>query len=152
MPRIAIPKGEDARAESRPILDNVDKMLGFVPNLHRLMSISPKALSGWANLMVSLAKTLDVKTRDGIALACRRRTGAQLHRGQAGQNPGGRNRAEQGAPFERSEAPGCGLLRESAHRDARQSFRRPVCGGQGSGWTDANIVEMIALDCPVSVD
>ena len=55
--------------EPKPILDNVDKMLGFVPNLHRLMSISPKALSGWANLMVSLAKTLDVKTRDGIALA-----------------------------------------------------------------------------------
>jgi hypothetical protein len=31
--------------ESKPILDNVDKMLGFVPNLHRLMSISPNALS-----------------------------------------------------------------------------------------------------------
>ena len=69
MPRIAIPKREDAPAESKPILDNVDKMLGFVPNLHRLMSISPNALSGWATLMGSLAKTLDVKTRDGIALA-----------------------------------------------------------------------------------
>ena len=76
MPRIAIPKREDAPAESKPILDNVDKMLGFVPNLHRLMSISPNALSGWATLMGSLAKTLDVKTRDGIALRCRRRTGA----------------------------------------------------------------------------
>ena len=57
--------------EPKPILDNVDKMLGFVPNLHRLMSISPKALSGWANLMVSLAKTLDVKTRDGMRWRCR---------------------------------------------------------------------------------
>ncbi|WP_249151511.1 hypothetical protein [Bradyrhizobium liaoningense] len=56
-------------AESKLILDNVDKMLGFVPNLHRLMSISPNALSGWATLMGSLAKTLDVKTRDEIALA-----------------------------------------------------------------------------------
>jgi alkylhydroperoxidase family enzyme len=69
MPRIAIPKREDAPAESKPILDNVDKMLGFVPNLQRLMSISPNALSGWAALMGSLAKTPDVKTRDGIALA-----------------------------------------------------------------------------------
>jgi AhpD family alkylhydroperoxidase len=69
VPRIAIPKREDAPAESEPILDNVDKMQGFVPNLHRLMSISPNALSGWATLMGSLAKTLDVKTRDGIALA-----------------------------------------------------------------------------------
>jgi hypothetical protein len=69
VPRIAIPKREDAPAESKPILDNVDKILGFVPNLHRLMSISPNAISGWATLMGSLAKTLDVKTRDGIALA-----------------------------------------------------------------------------------
>jgi hypothetical protein len=46
-------------------------MLGFVPNLQRLMSISPNALSGWATLMGSLAKTLDVKTRDGIARAAR---------------------------------------------------------------------------------
>jgi hypothetical protein len=30
-----------------------------------LMSISPNALSGWAALMGSLAKTLDVKMRDG---------------------------------------------------------------------------------------
>ena len=42
---------------------------GLVPNLHRLMSISPNALSGWAIMMRSFAKTLDVKTRDGIALA-----------------------------------------------------------------------------------
>ena len=34
-----------------------------------LMSISPNALSSSATLMGSLAKTLDVKTRDGIALA-----------------------------------------------------------------------------------
>ncbi len=33
------------------------------------MSISPNALSGWAIMMRSFAKTLDVKTRDGIALA-----------------------------------------------------------------------------------
>jgi len=71
MPRIAIPKGEDAREESRPILDNVDKMLGFVPNLQRLTSISPNALCGWATLMGTLAKTLDVKTRDGMRWRCR---------------------------------------------------------------------------------
>jgi alkylhydroperoxidase/carboxymuconolactone decarboxylase family protein YurZ len=69
MSRIAIPGREDAPAESRAILDNVNRMLGFVPNLQRLMSISPNALTGWAALMGSLSKTLDVKTRDGIALA-----------------------------------------------------------------------------------
>jgi AhpD family alkylhydroperoxidase len=69
MPRIAIPDRDDAPAESRSILDNVNRMLGFVPNLQRLMSISPNALAGWAGLMGALSKTLDVKTRDGIALA-----------------------------------------------------------------------------------
>jgi hypothetical protein len=69
MPRIPIPGRDEAPAESQPILDNVNKMLGFVPNLQRLMSISPNALAGWAGLMGSLSKTLDVKTRDGIALA-----------------------------------------------------------------------------------
>ena len=130
MPRISIPKREDAPAASKPILDNVDKILGFVPNLHRLMSISPNALSGWATLMGSLAKTLDVKTRDGIALAV----------------------SEQGGSVERSQAPGCGRLCESAHREARQSFRRPVCGGQGCGVDRRQHRRDDRADCPVPVD
>jgi AhpD family alkylhydroperoxidase len=69
MSRIAIPGRDDAPAESQAILDNVNKMLGFVPNLYRLMSISPNVLGGWASLTGSLAKTLDVRTREGIALA-----------------------------------------------------------------------------------
>ena len=33
MSRIAIPDRDEAPANSQPILDNVHKMLGFVPNL-----------------------------------------------------------------------------------------------------------------------
>ena len=69
MSRISIPTRDEAPAESQPILDSVHKALGFVPNLQRAMSLSPAALSGWAGLMGALSKTLDVKTRDGIALA-----------------------------------------------------------------------------------
>ena len=69
MSRIKIPAREDAPQASQPMLEKVGKMLGFVPNLHRLMSISPPALTGWASLMGALSTTLDVKTRDGIALA-----------------------------------------------------------------------------------
>jgi AhpD family alkylhydroperoxidase len=69
MSRIAIPGRDDAPLESQPILDNIKKIVGFVPNLQRLMSISPNALAGWARLMGSLSKTLDIKTRDAIALA-----------------------------------------------------------------------------------
>src|SRR3984957_3580535 len=69
MSRIAIPTRDDAPASSQPILDAVYKQLGFVPNLHRLMSISPDVLAGFVGLQSSLAKTLDIKTRDAIALA-----------------------------------------------------------------------------------
>jgi uncharacterized peroxidase-related enzyme len=69
MSRIVIPTLEQAPEASKPVLVNVNKVLGFVPNLHRLLSISPAALTGWAGLMGSLSKTLDAKTRDGIALA-----------------------------------------------------------------------------------
>jgi uncharacterized peroxidase-related enzyme len=69
MSRIAIPSLEKAPAEARPVFETVNKFLGFVPNLHRLMSLSPPVLNGWAGLMGQLSRTLDVKTRDGIALA-----------------------------------------------------------------------------------
>jgi uncharacterized peroxidase-related enzyme len=69
MSRIAIPTRDDAPASSQPILDAVYKQLGFVPNLHRLMSISPDVLAGFVGLQSSLTNTLDIKTRDAIALA-----------------------------------------------------------------------------------
>jgi uncharacterized peroxidase-related enzyme len=69
MSRISIPARDDAHADAKPVLDNVHKLLGFVPNLHRLMSNNPNVLNGWAQLQANLAKTLDVKTRDAIALA-----------------------------------------------------------------------------------
>ena len=69
MPRIAIPFRDEAHPDAQPVLDAAHKLLGFVPNLHRLMSLSPPALQGWAQLQAQLAKTLDAKTRDAIALA-----------------------------------------------------------------------------------
>jgi hypothetical protein len=46
MSRIEIPLREQTPEASQPVLDKVEKMLGFVPNLQRLMSISPAALTG----------------------------------------------------------------------------------------------------------
>src|SRR3977135_552608 len=69
MSRIKIPLREQTPEASQPVLDKVEKALGFVPNLQRLMSISPAALTGWAGLMGQLATTLDLETRDGTALA-----------------------------------------------------------------------------------
>ena len=69
MARTEIPHRDKAPAASHATLDAVGKALGFVPNLHRLLAKSPNALAGWLGLMSNLAKTLDAKTRDGIALA-----------------------------------------------------------------------------------
>jgi uncharacterized peroxidase-related enzyme len=69
MSRIAIPTRDEAHPDAQPTLDNVSKLLGFVPNLHRLMSINPNVLAGWLGLQSSLARTLDAKTRDAVALA-----------------------------------------------------------------------------------
>src|SRR4051794_18365091 len=69
MSRIAIPSRDDAPAASQPTLDAIGKQLGFIPNLHRIMAISPAVLAGLVGLQGSLSKTLDAKTRHCISLA-----------------------------------------------------------------------------------
>ena len=69
MSRIAIPTRDDVPASSQPILDAVYIQLGFVRNLHCLMSNCLDVLARFAGLLSSLVKTLDIKIRDAIALA-----------------------------------------------------------------------------------
>jgi uncharacterized peroxidase-related enzyme len=69
MSRIAIPTRDTAPAAAQPILDAVSRQLGVVPNLYRLTALSPATLTGLTGLGAALTKTLDVKTRERIALA-----------------------------------------------------------------------------------
>jgi uncharacterized peroxidase-related enzyme len=69
MTRISVPTYEQAPEASKPTLDEVQKNLAFAPNLQRMMAQAPAVLNGWAALQGSLATTLDLKTRDAIALA-----------------------------------------------------------------------------------
>lgn len=69
MSRLAIPTREDAPTQSQPLLDAVEKQLGVVPNLFRLVGTSPAALEGYLGLNGALGRTLDAKTRERIALA-----------------------------------------------------------------------------------
>lgn len=69
MSRLAIPTREDAPVKSQPLLDAVEKQLGVVPNLFRLVGTSPAALEGYLGLNGALGRTLDAKTRERIALA-----------------------------------------------------------------------------------
>jgi len=69
MARLPIPALDDAPEASKPILRVVKTQLGAVPNVFRLFSSSPAALKGLTSLSGALTKSLDVKTRERIALA-----------------------------------------------------------------------------------
>jgi uncharacterized peroxidase-related enzyme len=69
MSRISIPALDAVPEGSKATLDAVHKQLGVVPNLFRLIGNSPAALAAYTGFQGALAKTLDAKTRERIALA-----------------------------------------------------------------------------------
>lgn len=69
MSRLTIPTRDESPAGSQPALDAVGKQLGVIPNLFRLLGLSPSVLEGYSALSGALGKTLDAKTRERIALA-----------------------------------------------------------------------------------
>lgn len=68
-PRIGLLDFEEASESAKAILKKVRSFLGFIPNLHRLMANSPAVLTAYASMREALGKTLDLKTREAIALA-----------------------------------------------------------------------------------
>lgn len=59
-----------APAPSRPLLEAVEKQLGVVPNVFRLVATSPAALEGYVGMLGALGKgALPAPTRERIALA-----------------------------------------------------------------------------------
>ena len=71
MSRIVTPASIEASpAASQPLLQAVQKQLGSVPNLFRVIGNSAAALEGYLGLNGALGKgKLDAKTRERIALA-----------------------------------------------------------------------------------
>jgi uncharacterized peroxidase-related enzyme len=71
MSRIAIPASIAASpVASQPLLEAVNKQIGSVPNLFRVVGNSPAALEGYLGLNGALGKgKLEAKTRERIALA-----------------------------------------------------------------------------------
>jgi uncharacterized peroxidase-related enzyme len=71
MTRIPLPASvADAPAASQPLLHAVEKQLGSVPNMFRLVATSPQALEGYLGLSGALGKgALPAATRERIALA-----------------------------------------------------------------------------------
>jgi uncharacterized peroxidase-related enzyme len=69
MSRLTIPAREAAPATTQPLLDAVEKQLGVVPNMFRMLAQSPAVLQGYLGLSGALGKALDLKTRERIAIA-----------------------------------------------------------------------------------
>jgi uncharacterized peroxidase-related enzyme len=69
MSRIPIPTRDEAPVASLAILDEIDRKFGTIPNLFRLLAVSPHALKGYVQLNGSLANVFDLKVRERIAIA-----------------------------------------------------------------------------------
>lgn len=152
MSRLAIPSVDTAPEASKPILEAVNKQLGSVPNLFRLIANSPIALGAYAGFNAALAKSLDVKTRERIALAVAQVNGCDyclsahsylglnlakispeeiaLNRQGASSDP----KAHAAVAFAAKVARERGHVSEADLSDVR-----------AAGFTDAQIVEIVAL-------
>jgi uncharacterized peroxidase-related enzyme len=152
MARTAAQQPEQVPAASKPTLDAFTKNIGFTPNMMTIFAQSPTAFNAWANLLGSLSKALDVKTRDSIGLAVSEVNGCNycltVHSFTA----------EHMAKMPAEEI----ILARKGHasdpkRDAAVRFARKVIETRGNvadadleavrdaGYTDANITEIVAL-------
>jgi uncharacterized peroxidase-related enzyme len=152
MPRAEALKPEQVPAGSKPTLDAFTKNIGFTPNMMAIFAQSPIAFNAWAALFGSLSKALDAKTRDSIGLAVSEVNGCNycvtVHSFTA----------EHMARLPADEI----ILARQGHasdpkRDAAIQFARKVIETRGNvsdsdlkdvrdaGYTDANIMEIVAL-------
>lgn len=71
MSRFVIPSDiQSTPKESHEILEGINKQLGSVPNIYRLVALSPAALKGFMAQAEALSKgKLSPKIREGISLA-----------------------------------------------------------------------------------
>ncbi len=70
MSRITIPQAEQTPSASLPLLEAVNRQLGVVPNLMKVVGNSPAALEGYLNLNGALGKgAIGAKSSERIALA-----------------------------------------------------------------------------------
>ena len=152
MSRLTIPSRQASPPASQPLLDAVEKQLGVLPNLYRLVSGSPAALQGLLGLGGALAKTLDVKTRERIALAVAQFNGCDYCLSA---------HTYLGLNLAKIDAAEIALNREGGSSDPKASaavrFARQVVEARGkvsdadlaavkaAGFSDSQIVEIVAV-------
>jgi len=152
MSRISIPSFDSAPEASKATLDAVHKQLGTVPNLFRLIAVSPAALTAYTSYQSALSRTLDVKTRERIALAVAQVNGCDYCLSA---------HTYLGLNLAKISAEEIALNRKGASTDVKAhaavSFATKVARKRGhvsdadiaavrvAGFTDAQIVEIVAL-------
>lgn len=152
MARLNIPTLEQSPAAAQPQLEAVGKQLGVVPNLFRLVGQSPAALTGFLGLSGGLAKALDLKTRERIALAVARVNGCDYcmsAHSYIGENMAKLDMAEIAANRQGHS--------HDARADAAVAFARKVAEARGkvsdadlaavkqAGFSDAQVVEVVLV-------
>lgn len=141
----------DAPAQSQPLLEAVNKQLGVVPNLFRLVSNSPAALEGYVSLSGALAKgRLPAPTRERIALAVAEINGcdyclsahtylgthlAKLDEAEIAQNRAGGSNDPKANAAVRFAAK---IVRERGHVSAED-----VAAVKAAGYDDAQLIEIV---------
>lgn len=152
MTRTTVLKLEQVPAESKSTLAAFTKNIGFTPNMMAAFAQSPIAFNAWANLLGSLSKALDVKTRDSIGLAVSEVNGCDYCLGVHSFT------AEHMAKMPADDI----VLARRGHasdskRDAAVQFARQVIASRGkvsdadvqavrdAGYTEASVIEIVAL-------
>lgn len=152
MARSAALTPDQVPAESKPTLDAFTKNIGFTPTMMATFAQSPIAFNAWAALLGSLSKALDVKTRDSIGLAVSEVNGCNycltVHSFTA------QHMAKMSGDDITLARKGQAL---DPKRDAAIRFARQVIETRGqvaeadlnavreAGYTDANVMEIVAL-------
>ena len=152
MSRIAVPAREAAPAASQPLLDAVEKQLGVVPNLFRLVALSPAALQGFLGFNGALGKALDVKTRERIAIAVAQANGCDYclsAHSYLGLNLAKIDNAEivlnrRGASSDAKANAAVAFARKITEHHGRGADAE-LQAVRAAGFTDAQVIEIIAV-------
>jgi uncharacterized peroxidase-related enzyme len=152
MSRLQIPATiADAPSASQPFLEAVNKKLGVVPNLFRLIANSPAALEGYLGLAGALAKgALPAQTGERIALAVAEINGCDYcmsAHSYLGKNVAKLDDAEMsanrnGGSNEPKAAPAVQFAAKVARERGRVSDE-DLRAVKEAGYTDAQIVEIV---------
>jgi len=152
MSRIAVPSRDDAPVASQGVLDAIDSKFGVIPNLFRLLAISPHALNGYAQLNASLGNTFDLKIREQVAIAVAEVNGCDYclsAHTYLGANLAGLSEADialnrKGTAADPKAAAIVRLARLVAEKRGRVGNEELVVA-RNAGLRDAEIVETVAL-------